>query len=857
MKKRSNNTDNLSNGITITDSISLTINSTSSITPALLLIITAAAGVFSFVFSFLTLFNFEYYGKPIFVAVGIMFAVCSLIFMFPSRAKLLLIPVYAIIGYEVYKYRNAIVYGYASLINTIASDIHITTSNRSYYSIPEDVDPVMSLTIFFIFLFVIITSIVCYNTIIKPRFIFAFLSTFPFIETGLYFGLAPSHPAFFVLIAYWISVFAMRIAGNQFQSTTAQPVFVRKKNIFVSSGNLKNNVIETIGIITLAFVICIFAVTSLILKIFAYERSSEVNDVRNNIKTTISDFSIESMINAFTEKSGSLPVGKQSHLGSLNAVKFDNQTDLTINVSDELYTNLYLRGFVGKDFKNNTWYAINDKTINSNKEMFDSFREENIFPQQFNYLNNKILFETGLYPVSPSRITIMTKFKKSGYLFIPYGANSKGFDMKDDAYIQNDVLSTYSYSMYTAPDTKNDISYIEDNRNLFTQNEAFRKVESEYNKFAVSNYLSLPDNEYMHKLHERFSDIPQYNGSNMQEIITSIRNTLHENATYSLTPGTTPSQYDLTYYLLVENHKGYCSHFATAGTVLARMAGIPARYAEGYVVIPSDFNDDNKKDAGYSIDIPDSRAHAWSEFYIDGYGWVPVEFTPGYSDGIASAQSEASQTTTSQTPGSTSQVTTTPVTTEPSTDITTTAEKHNNPAADDTQTQTTQITSVSDPGSSSQSDASSSSASVILLTVKIILLLFVITAAVIFLIMTRHIICVRRIILSMRTGSNSKNVLNAYAYIKKLLLYKGFDQGNMLPLDFAAYIEKNASDFCDTEGLRKVIESALKAGFSNEEISQEESKHAVAFANHLASSIYNSLNKKDKLKFRYISNLIR
>ncbi|MFQ8759732.1 MAG: hypothetical protein ACLSAF_10150 [Intestinimonas sp.] len=33
------------------------------------------------------------------------------------------------------------------------------------------------------------------------------------------------------------------------------------------------------------------------------------------------------------------------------------------------------------------------------------------------------------------------------------------------------------------------------------------------------------------------------------------------------------------------------------------------------------------------MDVPDSSAHAWAEIYLDGYGWYPVEVTPGYGGG--------------------------------------------------------------------------------------------------------------------------------------------------------------------------------------------------------------------------------
>lgn len=78
----------------------------------------------------------------------------------------------------------------------------------------------------------------------------------------------------------------------------------------------------------------------------------------------------------------------------------------------------------------------------------------------------------------------------------------------------------------------------------------------------------------------------------------------------------------VTHFL--EEGRGYCVHFATAGAMLLRRQNIPARYVTGYVV------DLNGQGRGA---VRDSDAHAWVEIYLDGYGWYPVEMTPGYSGG--------------------------------------------------------------------------------------------------------------------------------------------------------------------------------------------------------------------------------
>jgi transglutaminase-like putative cysteine protease len=75
-------------------------------------------------------------------------------------------------------------------------------------------------------------------------------------------------------------------------------------------------------------------------------------------------------------------------------------------------------------------------------------------------------------------------------------------------------------------------------------------------------------------------------------------------------------------YFLFESKVGTCSDFASAMTVMAREAGLPARYVEGYIVEqPSPFG-------GYVVQV--RHSHAFPEVFIDGYGWTMFEPTiPG------------------------------------------------------------------------------------------------------------------------------------------------------------------------------------------------------------------------------------
>ncbi len=71
---------------------------------------------------------------------------------------------------------------------------------------------------------------------------------------------------------------------------------------------------------------------------------------------------------------------------------------------------------------------------------------------------------------------------------------------------------------------------------------------------------------------------------------------------------------------LFNSRRGFCGHFASSFTSLMRAAGVPARVVGGYQ--GGDWN----PVGGYLI-VRQSHAHAWSEVWLEGRGWVRVDPT--------------------------------------------------------------------------------------------------------------------------------------------------------------------------------------------------------------------------------------
>ncbi len=112
---------------------------------------------------------------------------------------------------------------------------------------------------------------------------------------------------------------------------------------------------------------------------------------------------------------------------------------------------------------------------------------------------------------------------------------------------------------------------------------------------------------------------------NMYDAVLDLREHLSNTSdfTYSVSNAPVPSNIDAVTWLL-HTRKGYCTYYATAMTIMARLLGIPARMVNGF--------SQGHYDAQQKIWIVDgSDAHSWVQVYFPDAGWVTFDPTPGFS----------------------------------------------------------------------------------------------------------------------------------------------------------------------------------------------------------------------------------
>lgn len=121
-------------------------------------------------------------------------------------------------------------------------------------------------------------------------------------------------------------------------------------------------------------------------------------------------------------------------------------------------------------------------------------------------------------------------------------------------------------------------------------------------------YLQLPET-ITDRTFDLVHDITKGKETKADKIL-ALTTFLRDNYEYTLTPGPVPADQDFVDYFLFEVQEGYCIYYASALTIMLRIAGIPARYAEGFKV-------SDETDASGNYLVRNQDAHAWTEVLTD------------------------------------------------------------------------------------------------------------------------------------------------------------------------------------------------------------------------------------------------
>jgi transglutaminase-like putative cysteine protease len=108
-------------------------------------------------------------------------------------------------------------------------------------------------------------------------------------------------------------------------------------------------------------------------------------------------------------------------------------------------------------------------------------------------------------------------------------------------------------------------------------------------------------------------------GNNDAAIVQAAMTLFHDGGfSYTLAPA--PLGHNTVDDFLFGTHEGFCEHYASSFVVLMRAAGIPARVVTGY-------QGGYWNSMGNYLLVRQADAHAWSEIWFPGRGWVRMDPT--------------------------------------------------------------------------------------------------------------------------------------------------------------------------------------------------------------------------------------
>jgi hypothetical protein len=248
------------------------------------------------------------------------------------------------------------------------------------------------------------------------------------------------------------------------------------------------------------------------------------------------------------------------------------------------------------------------------------------------------------------------------------------------------------------------------------------------------------------------------------------------------------------------------------------------------------------------------NAHAWTEVYVDGLGWIPFEFTPGFSAGEKVTEEENPDDSGEDNPADTN--TEPPVTTA----VTTT------PSGSNVTSNITTAVTTQSGGTDSSSAKSGDTAKNFdwLRIIPIVLGIGLILGA----LLIRRQMLRRRRMNSFANEYTNSSILAAYDYILQLLEFSGISRGNVDYLEFAENIEfgnlkpifrnknKEFELKFDKSEFKSLTKLASKAKFSDHVLTKADSDSVIAFADDFAKSIYANLKPQYKFEMAYKRGLI-
>ena len=463
------------------------------------------------------------------------------------------------------------------------------------------------------------------------------LSTLPLLLPAPFYLLSPSIPAFFALFAAHLMVFASN-NGKRAQTTLRQSAYVpqnRRRAEFFAQRSAQ----QTLALLALPLLALAALVSGAVLPQQGYVRPEAIETLQQKI------FSLDIGKEAFWKSNDGLTRGD---LTSLASIRFTGDTAIKVRVSQE--RSLYLRDFAGTVYSGSGWTSVSSGDFSALAGSVNGIAPQNLLA---------VAASSGGSPVTTYDLSVRNVDATPLSIWTPPGLVTQAEAIPNAGYVQDTALAfatsagAQEYALQAIPVgmALYSVSGIGENADAQIVRRAYlnasgaaygldraqggeaeliRQAAESYIGYVLDAYTALPDETRAaaQRLCQTYgiARVTQDGALNLAQTCQQIHSLLSERCTYAYSPPEIPEGVDFTTYFLEESRSGYCVHFASSATVLLRALGIPARYAEGYIVIRDDFK--KTPDTEGFIAIEDTHAHAWVEVFDPAQlEWIPVEMT--------------------------------------------------------------------------------------------------------------------------------------------------------------------------------------------------------------------------------------
>ena len=299
----------------------------------------------------------------------------------------------------------------------------------------------------------------------------------------------------------------------------------------------------------------------------------------------------------------------------------DRKAQQALAVTMENPQQMYLRGFTGAVFTGDTWEPLDTQALAKNKQL--------LYWLNLNAFNQNAQFDAAAAyaGLEQNTVTIQNIGACSYYRYVPFslgkGTLTKPENLNTDG-VYGDGERSYVYSVTAG--TSDEIMQVL--THLQTSDDPavlqYRKAESGYRQFINHYYLQI-GTEVKEMLQEQWDEIAAMYGSANNLTLQQAQECTLIFLSRCFPEEGTPEDMELPLAVA----EGTTFQYATVAAMTLRYFGIPARYAEGYVIsqeMAAEF------ESGETMTVDSSCAKAWVEVYQDGIGWIPMDLTPGIGE---------------------------------------------------------------------------------------------------------------------------------------------------------------------------------------------------------------------------------